>query len=144
MLISNFGTFIHGRHTCSISILTVSGPRVNAASIVLERTINTKADARREMLKLKKAGLSEKRSFALMFSCIGRGCEFYGEEDVESSVFHEIFPNTPLLGFFGGGEYGCDNLTCGKVMNEPDGQNMEAEERLVRSQTCVICLLSFG
>ncbi|XP_071793938.1 F-box only protein 22-like [Asterias amurensis] len=129
------------------SILSFYGPNVNAASVLLGRSITTRDAARRKMLELKKAGLSEKRSLAFMFSCIGRGREFYNEPDVESEVFHELFPKTPLIGFFGGGEYGCDNLTCGKVIKDTDDgirNNGGHQKGLSQSLTCVICLLSFG
>lgn len=39
--------------------------------------------------------------FALMFSCIGRGPLFYGDDDRDLQVFRETFPHTPLLGAYG-------------------------------------------
>jgi hypothetical protein len=42
--------------------------------------------------------------FALMFSCIGRGPLFYGDEDRDLHVFRERFPDTPLLGAWGTGQ----------------------------------------
>ncbi len=40
-------------------------------------------------------------AFALMFSCIGRGPLFYGDDDRDLLVFRETFPDTPLLGAYG-------------------------------------------
>ncbi|HLO61567.1 MAG TPA: FIST C-terminal domain-containing protein [Azonexus sp.] len=42
--------------------------------------------------------------FALMFSCIGRGPLFYGDDDRDLAVFREVFPDTPLLGAYGTGQ----------------------------------------
>lgn len=42
--------------------------------------------------------------FGLMFPNISRGPEFYNGQDRDLELFQEIFPNTPLLGFYGNGE----------------------------------------
>lgn len=42
--------------------------------------------------------------FALMFSCIGRGPLFYGDEDLDLLAFRRQFPGVPLLGAYGGGQ----------------------------------------
>lgn len=42
--------------------------------------------------------------FALMFSCIGRGPLFYGDDDRDLLAFREHFPDTPLLGAYGTGQ----------------------------------------
>lgn len=43
-------------------------------------------------------------NFALMFSCIGRGPLFYGDDDRDLLAFREHFPDTPLLGAYGSGQ----------------------------------------
>lgn len=43
-------------------------------------------------------------AFALMFSCIGRGPLFYGNDDRDLQAFREHFPDTPLLGAYGTGQ----------------------------------------
>jgi len=42
--------------------------------------------------------------FALMFSCIGRGPLFYGNDDLDLEAFRAQFPGTPLLGAYGSGQ----------------------------------------
>lgn len=42
--------------------------------------------------------------FALMFSCIGRGPLFYGNDDRDLLAFREHFPQVPLLGAYGTGQ----------------------------------------
>lgn len=43
-------------------------------------------------------------AFALMFSCIGRGPLFYGDDDRDLLAFRRRFPGTPLLGAYGNGQ----------------------------------------
>ena len=40
----------------------------------------------------------------LMFSCIGRGPLFYGDDDRDLLAFRQQFPGTPLLGAYGSGQ----------------------------------------
>jgi hypothetical protein len=42
--------------------------------------------------------------FALMFSCLGRGPLFYGDDDRDLAVFRELCPGVPLLGAYGAGQ----------------------------------------
>lgn len=62
--------------------------------------------AEQEMRETLKAAVNPKNSpnFALMFSCIGRGPLFYGDDDRDLLAFRERFPNTPLLGAYGTGQ----------------------------------------
>ena len=74
---------------------------------------------------MKQCKLPEHQSFAFMFACCGRGFNWYRHNqhkdtdankeennffNVESGMFRKYFPNTPIFGFFGGGEYGYDYL----------------------------------
>jgi small ligand-binding sensory domain FIST len=43
---------------------------------------------------------------ALMFSCLGRGKNLYGEPDFDAKLFQRYFPNIALSGFFCNGEIG--------------------------------------
>lgn len=46
----------------------------------------------------------QKPDFALMFSCIGRGPLFYGDDDRDRRAFCDTFPGVPLLGAYGTGQ----------------------------------------
>jgi len=50
------------------------------------------------------ASAGGKPDFGLMFSCIGRGPLFYGDDDRDRQAFCEQFPQTPLLGVYGSGQ----------------------------------------
>ena len=39
-----------------------------------------------------------------MFSCIGRGPLFYGDDDRDLLAFRQRLPNTPLIGAYGSGQ----------------------------------------
>ncbi len=59
---------------------------------------------------MRDAALSCRRSlggvpdFAIMFPCLSRGPLFFGGTDKDLSMTREIFPGTPLIGFYGNGE----------------------------------------
>ena len=57
-----------------------------------------------DQLLKSKDSFSKKPAFALMFPNISRGPEFYNGKDHDLELFKEVFPNTPLLGFYGNGE----------------------------------------
>ncbi|WP_412479449.1 FIST C-terminal domain-containing protein [Azonexus sp. IMCC34839] len=46
----------------------------------------------------------KKPKFGLMFSCIGRGPLFYGNEDRDLQAYVECFPGLPLIGAYGTGQ----------------------------------------
>ena len=48
--------------------------------------------------------------FALQVSCVARGVNFHKTENFESSLFSKTFPNIPVVGLFGYGEFGFDYL----------------------------------
>jgi len=39
-----------------------------------------------------------------MFPNIGRGPEFFNGQDRDLEMFQDLFPDTPLIGFYGNGE----------------------------------------
>lgn len=60
--------------------------------------------AEQEMRQLLAAAEGPAPAFALMFSCIGRGPLFYGDDDRDLLAFRERFPGVPLLGAYGSGQ----------------------------------------
>jgi small ligand-binding sensory domain FIST len=42
--------------------------------------------------------------FALMFSCLGRGPLFYGEDDLDLCALRDHYPDLPLIGAYGKGQ----------------------------------------
>ena len=60
--------------------------------------------AEQEMHQLLSEDSAAPPAFALMFSCIGRGPLFYGNEDRDLHAFRQRFPGVPLLGAYGSGQ----------------------------------------
>ena len=66
----------------------------------IRQPLATEADMRDSVSRL----AVTQPSFALMFSCIGRGPFFYGGEDRDLMILHERFPDLPILGAYGNGQ----------------------------------------
>lgn len=62
--------------------------------------------AEQEMNETLKAAVNggNQPNFAVMFSCIGRGPLFYGDDDRDLAAFRRQLPKTPLIGAYGGGQ----------------------------------------
>lgn len=136
-----------------------AGDGVEAASVLIREEVDTPEKVKAALSELKRAGLDEDKSCALMFACCGRGEEHYGGRDgVESSVFNELFPKTPLVGLFGNGEIGATciprrekKVDSADTFSDPgatEREKLRAEtpyklEELFHSYCTVIVLLSF-
>ncbi|XP_078684401.1 F-box only protein 22-like [Branchiostoma floridae x Branchiostoma belcheri] len=132
--------------------IAISGERVQAASILLDHSVRTPANAQEAMKRLKAANIPQENSVCFMFACVGRGYYHYGKGNVETEAFHKEFPNTPIVGFFGNGEVGCDrnvpkkSAAPEKRWNFHGGKEGEDEKYpdLFHGYTTVLCLVSFG
>ncbi|KAM9461544.1 F-box only protein 22 [Clarias gariepinus] len=91
--------------------LTLSGPRIQGASVLLDQDVSTPAAAEVTIRRLKATNIPESNTVGFMFACVARGHNHYnGQHNVEADVFHKLFPGVPLFGFFGNGEIGCDRI----------------------------------
>lgn len=133
--------------------IAVSGPNVMAASVVIPKYVGNPKSLDDYMKQLKMCGLPEDQSLAFMFTCCGRGYMWYRRRgnpwfdynNVETKAFRKMFPNTPVFGFFGGGEIGCAYLP---KFNEFEVETDEAppkkrKSKLFHQFTTVVVLLSF-
>lgn len=50
-----------------------------------------------------------------MFACCARGEDMFDENNLESSIFKKLFPEVPLVGCIGDGEFGTNTLSSGKL-----------------------------
>jgi small ligand-binding sensory domain FIST len=48
--------------------------------------------------------LDSEPAFGLLFSCLGRGPYFYNGQDQDLALIKTLFPDLPLIGFYGNGE----------------------------------------
>ncbi|XP_006611836.1 F-box only protein 22-like [Apis laboriosa] len=85
--------------------ITIVGS-VDSWSIVMDESYKTK-ELVEQRLKLFKSHISlKKHSMGFMFACCERGENMFNERNVESSIFKKLFPDIPLVGCFGDGEFG--------------------------------------
>ncbi|CAL9701946.1 unnamed protein product [Knipowitschia caucasica] len=108
--------FYPPRHCCNqgaygVVGLTLSGSKVQGASVLLDYNVGTPQSAEDTIRRLKAVNIPEKNTIGFMFACLGRGENHYNKQsNVEADAFHKVFPNTPLFGLFGNGEIGCDRI----------------------------------
>ena len=66
---------------------------IDSAQVDIVKTANTL-----------KRQLVDEPEFALLFSCLGRGPYFYNGVDQDLALIKTLFPNLPIIGFYGNGE----------------------------------------
>ena len=92
-----------------MSGMAVCGDDVQVASVLINEDIDTEKRVDSIIRELAEKDLPLHNSIGFMYACVGRGIHMYdGLHNVESKVFRKYFPNTPLFGFFGNGEIGCN------------------------------------
>ncbi|UCH53241.1 MAG: FIST C-terminal domain-containing protein [Pseudomonadota bacterium] len=60
----------------------------------------------RTSLARTRTDLGEDPQFALLFPCMGRGPQFFGNRDRDLELLKSRFPGLPVIGFYGNGEIG--------------------------------------
>ena len=140
--------------------LIFAGDGIEAASVILPMSVRNESKVLKELQKLKDCKNlgnlddSNSNSFAFMFACCGRGKYFYKEKvNVESKCFRSLFPNTPIIGIFGEGEYGWNYLPTENDLHQEKQSNEEMarnnhwfkelrEDYICHSYTTVFVVLS--
>lgn len=79
---------------------------VDTWSIIVDETHKTKEQVEHRLNSLKNSVQLKKHSMGFMFACCARGESMFNECHVESSIFKRLFPEVPLVGCFGYGEFG--------------------------------------
>ena len=141
----------------STSGFVITGDKVQAASVMLQRKVKTEKKVIEELQKLKKSGINEENSFAFMFACCGRGQHHYRREaGIEAGAFVKMFPKTPLIGIFGNGELGLsyvpnfnetlptDNSEDPKSSTKRNPDNNMTPGQFLHSFTTIFVMVSFG
>lgn len=63
-------------------------------------------DLERALVQYRATKVPAPPSGALMFSCLGRGINLYGQPDHDCNAFRRLVADIPVAGFFGNGEIG--------------------------------------
>lgn len=120
--------------------LTLSGARIQGASVLLDQDVGTPEAAEVTINRLKSVNIPERNTVGFMFACVARGHNHYNNQhNVEADIFHKIFPNVPLFGFFGNGEIGCD-----RVVKEQFALSQTDANGLQHGYTTVMSLVHLG
>lgn len=93
------------------ALAVAANPRQNSVIQFHLRDAQTSADDLNTLLQpfqhiSNEGAESERPAGSLLFSCLGRGVNLYGEPDHDSQVFQKYLGSTPLGGFFCNGEIG--------------------------------------
>ncbi|XP_029675731.1 F-box only protein 22-like isoform X2 [Formica exsecta] len=83
---------------------------IQSWSIVVDRRCSTKEQVIKRLRLFKNQVKLKKHSVGFMFACKARGCGMYDEKNVESTIFKTLFPEVPLVGCFGNGEFGKNTM----------------------------------
>ncbi|XP_064608889.1 F-box only protein 22-like [Liolophura sinensis] len=129
----------------TILCLAFCGDNLRVWSVIIRESVSNAEDAEKQIRQLKTSEVSEEKSFAFMFACVGRGEGLYLQRNVESDAFHKVFPRTPLFGFFGNGEIGFNSLP--GAVSSGHKSNIESKgerilPKLYHAYTTIICLFS--
>ncbi|KAK3915162.1 F-box only protein 22 [Frankliniella fusca] len=100
-----------GEKADGIEGLVFLGDDVAAVSLIIPETVTEKDTVVEHVAKIKSCNLPTERSMCFMFTCLGRGTMWYlGDCCVESTIINKMFPQAPVIGFFGRGEIGLNFL----------------------------------
>lgn len=130
-----------GKITNRTSGLIFAGSNVKMASHILNQSIRAEKKVRAILSEFKTSGLNLMNAVGFMFACTGRGKGFYrGKKNMESGIFHELYPNIPLIGIFGNGEIGLDFCASSAQSKPPPSIS---QGKCILSYTSVFIIVSF-
>ncbi|XP_046418127.1 F-box only protein 22-like [Neodiprion virginianus] len=117
-----------------IAGLSICGSGVSTWSMVLNSRIKTKEQAEKELTALRDAVKLQKHTIGFMFSCCARGDSWYSEPNVEAKIFRKLFPNVPLIGSIGDGEFGVSTVR----------HEYSPDERIFHQYATIFLIVSYG
>ncbi|XP_050464621.1 F-box only protein 22-like [Cataglyphis hispanica] len=83
---------------------------IQSWSVVIDKRYSTKEQVTKRLRLFKNQVKLKKHSMGFMFACKARGIGLYNEKNVESTIFKTLFPEVPLVGCFGNGEFGKNTM----------------------------------
>ncbi|CAB3378091.1 Hypothetical predicted protein [Cloeon dipterum] len=113
----------------------ITGGNVVAASVVIRG--QTLKEITVGLEKLKSYNLPEKNAVCLMFSCVGRR-----RTKKEVEIYQSMFPNIPLAGCTGYGEFGIDYCTDSKKDQSSANKRLKTETQVLHGFTSIYVMIS--
>ncbi|CAB3378090.1 Hypothetical predicted protein [Cloeon dipterum] len=89
------------------------------------------------IFQLKSYNLPEKNAVCLMFSCVGRR-----RTKKEVEIYQSMFPNIPLAGCTGYGEFGIDYCTDSKKDQSSANKRLKTETQVLHGFTSIYVMIS--
>ncbi|KAG7213928.1 hypothetical protein KM043_003128 [Ampulex compressa] len=126
------------RRICSKSALCVAvalAGNMQTWSIIVDKSCNTTAQVEQRLKSLRSGVRLRKHSMGFMFACCARGEKMFGEEGVESLAFKNLFPDVPLVGCFGDGEFGENTIP---------NENSKKKAKWYNETSTVFMVLTYG
>lgn len=93
--------------------ITLTGA-IDSWSIIVGKNYKTKECVEQRIKSFRSRVRLKKHSMGFMFACCARGEYMFDECNVESTIFKKYFPEVPLVGCFGDGEFGRNSLPNGR------------------------------
>lgn len=123
----------HIRHVRYVGI-ALTGP-ILTWSIIVDESYKTKEQVEQRLKLLRNRVRLKRHSVGFMFACCARGKSLYDERDVESTIFKSLFPDVPLFGCFGDGEFGENTIP---------SESSKKKTQFYNEKSTVFMILSYG
>lgn len=114
--------------------IALAGP-ILTWSIIVDKTHKTKEQVEQRLKLLRNRVRLERHSLGFMFACCARGKALYDERHVESRIFKSLFPDVPLFGCFGDGEFGENTVA---------SETSRKKSHYYNEKSTVFMILSYG
>ena len=120
------------RQPSSVIVVTLSGPGIKTWSTIITSKCYKEEQIEKKLKSLKDKVQLKKFSIGFMFSCIAR----VAEKKMETQVFKRVFPEVPLVGGFGDGEFGENTIQ--------DSPSDKGEPTRSYEYTTIFMILTYG
>ncbi|XP_076766562.1 F-box only protein 22-like [Xylocopa sonorina] len=118
------------------SVAVILTGSVDSWSVVIDKKYCSKQLVEMRLKAFKSHISLRKHSMGFMFACCERGQNMFDECNVESSIFKKYFPNIPLVGCFGDGEFG--------HTTEPNKTSNVKDAHCYKERSTVFLIVTYG
>ncbi|XP_076629270.1 F-box only protein 22-like [Colletes latitarsis] len=108
---------------------------VDSWSIVVDKSYKTRERIEQRLKSFKNRICLKKHSMGFMFACCARGERMFDVCNAESTIFKQLFPEVPLVGCFGDGEFGVNSLP---------SVSSRKKKNLYNEMTTVFLIITYG
>lgn len=137
--------FIADRHTPYCLAVLITGP-IQTWSTVVDKKCKTKEQVEGRLRLFKDQVKLKKHSMGFMFACKARGSAMYKQKlNVESTIFKTLFPEVPLVGCFGDGEFGKNTISAEEVEKKTRSKKKQKTYKTLYNEfSTIFMILTYG